>query len=114
MTIINSPSLINHIHSKQLSTGALFAVSNLHCSKTDQMKTIKVFGWHCPECEATLSNIRIAMQITGVEATLEIIESAEELVHTNIFAIPVVKVDGQTKVCGRIPDIIELRDILLN
>jgi hypothetical protein len=78
------------------------------------MKTIKVFGWQCPECEATVSNIMIAMQITGVEAVVERIASPEELVHTNIFSVPVVKVDGETKITGRIPGIIELREMLLN
>lgn len=78
------------------------------------MKTIKVFGWRCPECEAAYSNIRIAMQITNVEAEVGKIESPEELVSNNIYSVPVIKVDGEIRVQGRIPGIIELRDILLN
>jgi small redox-active disulfide protein 2 len=76
-------------------------------------KSIKVFGPGCPKCKTTYNNVLEALKQTGVEANVEKIEDIEMMLKYDVLTTPVLMIDEQTKVKGRIADIREIKELLL-
>jgi len=77
------------------------------------MKHIKVLGPGCPKCETTYTNVLEAIKQSGVEADVVKIEDIEEMMKYNILITPVLMIDDQVKVRGRVADINEIKSLLL-
>ena len=77
------------------------------------MKHIKVLGPGCPKCKTTYTNVLEAIKQSGVEADVVKIEDIEEMMKYNILITPVLMIDDQVKVSGRVADINEIKSLLL-
>ncbi|MBK6839094.1 MAG: TM0996/MTH895 family glutaredoxin-like protein [Bacteroidetes bacterium] len=77
------------------------------------MKHIKVLGPGCPKCKTTYTNVLEAIKQSGVEADVVKIEDIEEMMKYNILITPVLMIDDQVKVRGRVADINEIKSLLL-
>jgi small redox-active disulfide protein 2 len=77
-------------------------------------KSIKVFGPGCPKCKTTYNNVLEAIKQTGVEAEVQKIEDIEEMMKYNVLATPVLMIDEVVKVKGRLADVNEIKQLLLN
>jgi glutaredoxin len=53
-----------------------------------------------------------AVKQTGIEAQVEKIEDIEEMMKYNILTTPVLMIDGQIKVKGRVADVQEIKQFL--
>jgi small redox-active disulfide protein 2 len=76
------------------------------------MKTIKVLGPGCPKCKTTFHNAEEAVKQLGIEANIIKIEDIEEMMHYNVLTTPVLLIDEQIKIKGRIAQIDEIKELL--
>jgi small redox-active disulfide protein 2 len=77
------------------------------------MKNIKVLGPSCPKCKITYSNALEAVKQTGIEANVEKIEDLMEMMKYNVLTTPVLVIDEIPKIKGRIADVSEIKQLLL-
>jgi len=75
---------------------------------------IKVLGPGCAKCKTTYNNVLEALKQTGVEAQVEKIEDIEEMMKYNVLTTPVLMIDEVARIKGRVADINEIKQILLN
>jgi small redox-active disulfide protein 2 len=75
---------------------------------------IKVLGPGCPKCKTTYNNVLEALKQTGVQAQVEKIEDIEEMMKYNVLTTPVLMIDDVARVKGRVADINEIKQLLLN
>ncbi len=78
------------------------------------MKNIKVLGPGCAKCETTYRNVLEALSDTGVEAEVKKISDIEEMMKYNILSTPVLMIDDEVKIKGRIANINEIKTLLVH
>ncbi|WMI67766.1 thioredoxin family protein [Mangrovimonas sp. YM274] len=78
------------------------------------MTHIKVLGPGCAKCKTTYNNVLEALKQTNREAQVEKIEDIEEMMKYNVMTTPVLIIDDEIKVKGRVPLSSEIVDILKN
>lgn len=76
------------------------------------MKNIKVLGPGCPKCKTTFSNVEEAVKQLGIEVELEKIEDIMEMMKYNVLTTPVLMVDGEIKIKGRVATIGEIKELI--
>ena len=76
------------------------------------MKEIKIFGPGCPKRQATYNNVLEALKQMNAEAKVEKVEDIEEMMKYNILTTPVLMIDGQIKIKGRITQVNEIIELL--
>jgi small redox-active disulfide protein 2 len=76
------------------------------------MKEIKVLGPGCPKCKTTYSNVLEALKQTSAEANVEKVEDIEEMMKYNVLTTPVLMIDEQIKIKGRVAQVSEIVDLL--
>ncbi len=76
------------------------------------MRQIKVLGTGCPKCKTTYNNVLEALKQLGLEANVVKIEDIEEMMKYNVLTTPVLMIDDQIKVKGRIAQIDEIKGFL--
>ena len=77
------------------------------------MKSIKVLGPGCAKCKTTYNNVLEALKETGIDANVEKIEDIVEMMKYNILSTPVLMIDEDIKIKGRIAHINEIKILLL-
>lgn len=76
------------------------------------MKSIKILGTGCPKCKQTEAIIRQVVDELGMEAKIEKIEDIVQIMAYNVLSTPVVVIDEEIKIKGRVPTAGEIRSIL--
>ncbi len=76
------------------------------------MVDIKVLGPGCAKCKATYGNVLEALKQVDVEATVEKVEDIEEMMKYNVLTTPVLVIDGQIKIKGRVAQVNEIVELL--
>ncbi|WP_445712960.1 thioredoxin family protein [Flavobacterium sp.] len=76
------------------------------------MKTIKVLGPGCPKCKTTFHNVQEAVKQLGIEVEIIKVEDIEEMMKYNVLTTPVLVIDEQIKIKGRIAQIDEIKELL--
>ena len=80
--------------------------------KHQNMTEIKVLGPGCPKCKTTYSNVLEALKQTNIEANVVKVEDIEEMMKYNILSTPVLMIDEQIKIKGRVAQINEIVELL--
>lgn len=76
------------------------------------MREIKVLGPGCAKCKTTYNNVLEAVKQSGVEANVEKIEDIEALINYNVLTTPVLMIDNEMKIKGRVADVNEIIKLL--
>ncbi len=76
------------------------------------MLQIKILGPGCPKCKTTYTNVLEALKQTHIEAEVEKIEDIEKMMAYNVLTTPVLIIDDDIKVKGRIAHVKEIVDLL--
>jgi small redox-active disulfide protein 2 len=76
------------------------------------MKQIKVLGPGCPKCKTTYTNVLEALKRTGTQAEVTKVEDIEEMMAYNILTTPVLMIDEQIKIKGRVAQVDEIVALL--
>lgn len=81
-------------------------------NKTILMKTIKILGPGCPKCKTSYNNALEAVKETGIDAEVSKVEDIEEMMKYNILSTPVLVIDEEVKIKGRVAQISEIVDLI--
>ncbi|MCG9880769.1 MAG: thioredoxin family protein [Bacteroidia bacterium] len=76
------------------------------------MTNIKVLGPGCAKCKTTYNNVLEALKHVGAEATVEKIEDIEEMMKYNVLTTPVLMIDDEVKIKGRVASTAEIIELL--
>jgi small redox-active disulfide protein 2 len=76
------------------------------------MIEIKVLGPGCPKCKTTYGNVLEALKQTNLEANVEKVEDIEEMMKYNVLTTPVLIIDDQIKIKGRVAQVNEIIELL--
>ena len=76
------------------------------------MKQVKVLGPGCAKCKLTYDNVLEAVQLSGVKAEVTKVEDIMEMMQYNVMTTPVLVIDEQVKIKGRIANVKEIRELL--
>ena len=76
------------------------------------MTEIKILGPGCAKCKATYSNVLEALKQANIEANVVKVEDIEEMMKYNVLTTPVLMIDGQIKIKGRIAQVNEIIELL--
>lgn len=74
--------------------------------------SIKILGPGCARCKSTLEVVKKAVEQTGVKADITKVEDLEGMMKYNILSTPVVVVNEQIKISGRVPTVEEIKKLL--
>ena len=74
--------------------------------------TIKVLGPGCPKCKTTFHNVEEAVKQLGIDAKIIKVEDIEEMMRYNVLTTPVLVINEEIKIKGRIAQIDEIKELL--
>ena len=78
------------------------------------MTEIKVLGTGCAKCKSTYNNALEAVKQLAIEANLVKIEDIEEIMKYNVLTTPVLMINEEIKIKGRVADVNEIKQLLSN
>ena len=67
------------------------------------MKRLQILGSGCSKCRMLTDHAEEAAKALGLEYTIEKVTNIDDIVAFGIMATPVLVVDGEVKVSGRVP-----------
>jgi small redox-active disulfide protein 2 len=76
------------------------------------MKHIKILGTGCAKCKQTEAIVRDVIAQLGIDATVEKVEDIQKIMEYNVLTTPVLVIDEQIKVKGRVPMPDEVKTLL--
>lgn len=76
------------------------------------MTQIKVLGPGCPKCKTTYNNVLEALKQANIEANVEKVEDIEEMMKYNVLTTPVLMIDNEVKIKGRVAQVKEIVELL--
>lgn len=74
--------------------------------------SIKILGPGCAKCKATFEVVKKAVEQSIVQADITKIEDLEGMMKYDILTTPVVVVNEQIKISGRVPTVDEIIKLL--
>ncbi len=74
--------------------------------------SIKILGPGCARCKATLEVVKRAVEQSGVQADITKVEDLEGMMKYNILTTPVVVINEEIKISGRVPTVEEIKNLL--
>ena len=77
------------------------------------MKDIKILGTGCAKCKQMEAIVNQVVTQLGIEATIEKIENIQRIMEYDVLTTPVLVIDEQIKVKGRVPLPEEVKSYLL-
>lgn len=76
------------------------------------MKHIKILGTGCAKCKQTEAIVKDVIAQLGIDATVEKVEDIQKIMEYNVLTTPVLVIDEQIKVKGRVPLAEEVKTLL--
>lgn len=77
------------------------------------MLDIKVLGPGCTKCKTMFSHVEEALKQSNTEANLQKIEDIEEMLKYNVLTTPVLMINNEVKVKGRVASVNEILEWLV-
>jgi small redox-active disulfide protein 2 len=74
---------------------------------------IQVLGTECAKCKTLHETVKKAVEETGVDALVEKIEDIQKIMAFEILMMPGLVIDGQVKTAGRLPNLEEVKKLIL-
>jgi small redox-active disulfide protein 2 len=76
------------------------------------MKKIQILGTGCPKCRKLTENAEVAAKQLGIEYQIEKVTQINEIMKFGVMMTPALVVDGEVKVCGKVPSPDEIKKLL--
>jgi small redox-active disulfide protein 2 len=76
------------------------------------MKKLKILGPGCPRCKKLAELTEEAAKSAGIEYELEKVTDIQKIAEYGVMSTPVLMVDEQVKISGKVPTVTELIKIL--
>ena len=74
--------------------------------------SIKILGPGCAKCKATFEVVKRAVEQSGHHADITKVEDLEGMMKYDILTTPVIVVNEQIKISGRVPTVDEVIKLL--
>lgn len=74
---------------------------------------IEVCGPGCPRCQETLRRVMKASEELGMDAKVEHVHDFVKMAEYGIMMTPAIVIDGEIKISGKIPEMDEIKAILI-
>jgi small redox-active disulfide protein 2 len=74
---------------------------------------IKILGMGCSNCQKLEANTKQALDELKMKAKVKKITEIQDIMSYGVLGTPALVVDGQVKVYGRVPDVKEIKGILI-
>ena len=72
----------------------------------------QILGTGCPKCKQMEAIVKQVVAQLGIEATVEKVEDIQKIMEYNVLTTPVLVIDEQIKVKGRVPMPEEVKSLL--
>jgi small redox-active disulfide protein 2 len=76
------------------------------------MKKIKILGTGCQKCRKMEDVVKQVVAQLGVDAQIEKVEDIQRIMAYNVLITPVLVIDEQVKIKGRVPLAEEVKSLL--
>lgn len=76
------------------------------------MKTIKILGTGCPKCKQTEAIVKEVVALNKIEAEVIKVEDIAEIMQYNVLTTPILVIDEDIKIKGRVPSRTEVEELL--
>ncbi len=76
------------------------------------MSVIQVLGPGCRKCQALYERTKQAAAEIGLECEIEKVSDIEKIIGFGVLSTPALVVDGAVKLCGRVPTVDQLKELL--
>lgn len=73
---------------------------------------IKILGSGCPKCEKLTENVKKALDVLSMDATIEKVEALMDIVAYGVISTPTLVVDEKVRVMGRAASVEEVKKCL--
>jgi len=77
-------------------------------------KTIKILGTGCPKCKTMEAIVKEVVAENNIDAEVLKVEDIMEIMQYNVLSTPVLVIDEDIKIKGRVPSKTEVIDLLDN
>jgi len=76
------------------------------------MKKLQVLGPGCPSCDRLADLTQQAAAELAIEFEFEKVTDMGEILTFNVPTTPALVVDGEVRICGRVPSLVELKSMI--
>lgn len=73
---------------------------------------IKVLGTGCANCKKLEENTRKAVELMGIDATIEKVTEVKDIMSFGVMRTPALVIDGKVKIMGRVPSPEDIKQYL--
>jgi len=77
------------------------------------MKNIKILGTGCPKCKQITALVEKVVKEIGIDARIEKVEDIMEIMKYNVLSTPVLVIDEEITIEGRVPSRLEIAELLI-
>lgn len=77
------------------------------------MKKIQILGPGCPKCKKMAENAETAARELGIDFEMEKVTDIKAIMSFGVMMTPALVVDGKVKVSGKLPDVDEIKKVLV-
>ncbi|MCU0284820.1 MAG: thioredoxin family protein [Acidobacteria bacterium] len=77
------------------------------------MKKIQILGTGCPKCKKLAELAETAAKELNLEFTLEKVTNINDIMNFGVMVTPALVVDGDVKVAGKVPNINDIKKMLM-
>ena len=77
------------------------------------MRMLQILGTGCPKCQKLNEQTEAAAQALGLEYRIEKVTELNQIMKYGVMMTPALVVDGVVKVVGRVPDMAEIKRLLV-
>ena len=74
--------------------------------------SIKILGPGCAKCKTTFEVVKKAVEQSGIEVEITKVEDLEGMMKYNTLTTPVVVINEEIKIKGRVPTVEEIINLL--
>jgi len=75
-------------------------------------KIIKILGTGCPKCKTTTALVEEVVNENNIDAEIIKVEDIMQIMEYNVLSTPVLVIDEQITIKGRVPSKNEIIDLL--
>ena len=76
------------------------------------MRKLQILGTGCPKCKRLTQNAEAAARELGGEYEVEKITDINRILEFGVMMTPALAVDGEVRVCGKVLDVEEIKDLV--
>ncbi len=76
------------------------------------MKKLQILGTGCPKCQKLTETTEAAAKELGIDYEIEKVKDINSILAFGVMVTPALAVDGIVKVCGKVPNVQEIKNLL--